>query len=82
MLTPQYLAQLDGLMLMTNGNRAADLDQKKAIVDYVRNGHAPHRHALRDVDALRLSRVWRDVRRLLPPPIVATNKIGRRTRVC
>ncbi len=40
MLTPSYLAQFDGLMLMTNGNLPLTLDQKKAIVEYVRNGHA------------------------------------------
>lgn len=39
-LTPAYLAQFDGLMLMTNGNLPLSLDQKRAIVDFVRNGKA------------------------------------------
>jgi len=40
MISPEYLAQFDGLMLMTNGNLPLRDDQKQAIVDYVRNGHA------------------------------------------
>jgi hypothetical protein len=39
-LTPDYLAQFDGLMLMTNGNLPLTEPQKRAIVDYVRNGKA------------------------------------------
>jgi uncharacterized protein len=39
MISPAYLSQFDGLMLMTNGNLPLTLDQKKAIVDYVRDGH-------------------------------------------
>ncbi len=39
-LTPSYLAQFDGLMLMTNGNLPLTDDQKGAIVEYVRSGHA------------------------------------------
>ena len=39
-LTPEYLAQFDGLMLMTNGNLPLTETQKRAIVDYVRNGKA------------------------------------------
>jgi len=39
-LTPEYLAQFDGLMLMTNGNLPLTGMQKRAIVDYVRNGRA------------------------------------------
>lgn len=39
-LTPEYLAQFDGLMLMTNGNLPLAPAQKKAIVDYVRGGKA------------------------------------------
>jgi type 1 glutamine amidotransferase len=38
--TPEYLAQFDGLMLMTNGNLPLTLAQKQSIVDYVRNGKA------------------------------------------
>jgi uncharacterized protein len=37
-ISPQYLAQFDALMLMTNGNLPLREDQKKAIVDYVRDG--------------------------------------------
>jgi hypothetical protein len=39
-LTPEYLAQFDGLMLMTNGNLPLTEPQKRAIVDYVGNGKA------------------------------------------
>ena len=39
-LTPEYLSQFDGLMLMTNGNLPLTETQKRAIVDYVRNGKA------------------------------------------
>ncbi|MGH9143323.1 MAG: ThuA domain-containing protein [Vicinamibacterales bacterium] len=39
-LTPEYLAQFDGLMLMTNGNLPLSEPQRRAIVDYVRNGKA------------------------------------------
>jgi uncharacterized protein len=39
-LTPEYLSQFDGLMLMTNGNLPLTDAQKRAIVDYVRNGKA------------------------------------------
>ena len=38
-LLPEYLARYDGLMLMTNGNLPLTGAQKKAIVDYVRDGH-------------------------------------------
>ena len=39
MITPEYLARFDGLMLMTNGNLPLTPLQKQAIVDYVRGGH-------------------------------------------
>ena len=39
MISPDYLAQDDGLMLMTNGNLPLTPAQKRAIVDYVRDGH-------------------------------------------
>jgi type 1 glutamine amidotransferase len=39
-LTPQYLAQYDGLMLMTNGNLPLTDAQKKMLVDYVKGGKA------------------------------------------
>ena len=39
-LTPAYLAQFDGLMLMTNGNLPLTDAQKRSIVDYVRDGKA------------------------------------------
>jgi type 1 glutamine amidotransferase len=37
-LTPEYLAQFDGLMMMTNGNLPLTLEQKNAIIDFVRSG--------------------------------------------
>ena len=37
-LTPEYLAQFDGLMLMTNGNLPLTDAQKKMLVDYVKSG--------------------------------------------
>ena len=40
MITPEYLSQFDGLMLMTNGNLPFTDVQKRAIVDFVRNGKA------------------------------------------
>ena len=40
MLTPEYLAQFDGLMLMTNGNLPLTDAQKRSVVDFVRNGKA------------------------------------------
>src|SRR5262249_33333370 len=40
MISPEYLARYDGLMLMTNGNLPLTAEQKRAVVDYVRNGGA------------------------------------------
>ena len=37
-LTPAYLAQFDGLMMMTNGNLPLTDEQKRAIVEFVRDG--------------------------------------------
>ena len=37
-ITPDYLAQFDGLMMMTNGNLPLEDSQKKALVDFVRDG--------------------------------------------
>ena len=53
-------------MLMTNGNLPLTTAQKQAIIDYVRNGQGARRRPLRDADAVRLSRVRRVARRLLP----------------
>ncbi len=39
-LTPEYLTSFDGLMLMTNGNLPLTDEQKRAVVDFVRNGKA------------------------------------------
>jgi type 1 glutamine amidotransferase len=39
-LTPEYLDQFDGLMLMTNGNLPLTDDQKRALIEFVRNGKA------------------------------------------
>src|SRR5688572_9952437 len=38
--TPAYLNQFDGLMMMANGDIGLTTVQKKAIVDFVRNGKA------------------------------------------
>ena len=38
--TPEYLAQFDGLMMMTNGNPPFSEAQKRSMVDFVRNGKA------------------------------------------
>lgn len=40
MVTAEYLAGFDGLMMMTNGNLPMSLAQKRAIVDFVRAGGA------------------------------------------
>jgi len=39
-LTPQYLNQFDGVMMMTNGNLPFTDAQKKMLVDFVRGGKA------------------------------------------
>jgi type 1 glutamine amidotransferase len=39
-ISPEYLAQYDGLMLMTNGNLPLTDAQKRAVIDFVRNGKA------------------------------------------
>jgi hypothetical protein len=39
-LTPDYLNSFDGLMLMTNGNLPLTLEQRRSIVEFVRNGKA------------------------------------------
>jgi hypothetical protein len=39
-LTPEYLGQFDGLMLMTNGNLPLTDRQKESILDFVRGGKA------------------------------------------
>ena len=39
-LTPEYLGQFDGLMLMTNGNLPLTAAQKQSLIDYVGSGHA------------------------------------------
>jgi type 1 glutamine amidotransferase len=38
--TPEYLAQFDGVMMMTNGNLPVSDAQKKMLVDFVRGGKA------------------------------------------
>src|SRR6266545_3177148 len=37
-ITPEYLSQYDGLMMMTNGNLPFTDAQKKMLVDYVKSG--------------------------------------------
>ncbi|MCH7992165.1 MAG: ThuA domain-containing protein [Gemmatimonadetes bacterium] len=39
-ITAEYLAQFDGVMMMTNGNLPLDDGQKRALVDFVRQGGA------------------------------------------
>ena len=39
-LTPEYLNQFDGVMMMTNGNLPMTDAQKKALLDFVRGGKA------------------------------------------
>jgi type 1 glutamine amidotransferase len=39
-LTPDYLNQFDGVMMMTNGNLPMSDAQKKALTDFVRSGKA------------------------------------------
>ena len=39
-LTPEYLNQFDGVMMMTNGNLPMTDAQKKALVDFVKGGKA------------------------------------------
>jgi type 1 glutamine amidotransferase len=39
-LTPEYLSQFDGVMMMTNGNLPLSDAQKKHLVDFVRGGKA------------------------------------------
>jgi type 1 glutamine amidotransferase len=38
MITPEYLATFDGVMMMTNGNLPLTQFQKEALVDFVRTG--------------------------------------------
>ncbi|HET9949086.1 MAG TPA: ThuA domain-containing protein [Longimicrobiales bacterium] len=37
-ITAEYLARFDGVLMMTNGNLPMDEVQKRALVDFVRNG--------------------------------------------
>ncbi len=39
-ITAEYLAQFDGVMMMTNGNLPLDDTQKRALLDFVRRGGA------------------------------------------
>jgi hypothetical protein len=38
LVTAEYLAQFDGVMMMTNGNLPMSEEQKRALVDFVRRG--------------------------------------------
>src|SRR5579872_5247394 len=80
-LTPAYLAQFDGLMLMTNGNLPLTLDQKKAIVDFVREGKAligVHCASLTLYDYPEFGEVLGGYyrRSIMPTNLVAAGKIG------
>ena len=38
MITPEYLARFDGVMMMTNGNLPLSQTQREGLIDFVRNG--------------------------------------------
>jgi hypothetical protein len=81
LLTQAYLSQFDGLMLMTNGNLPLSLDQKKAIVDFVRDGKAlvgVHCASLTLYDYPEFGEVLGGYyrRSIVPTNLVAAGKIG------
>jgi type 1 glutamine amidotransferase len=80
-LTPEYLAQYDGLMLMTNGNLPLTGAQKNAIVEFVRNGKAlvgVHCASLTLYDYPEFGEVLGGYyrRSIVPTSLLAQNKIG------
>ena len=80
-LTPDYLASFDGLMLMTNGNLPFTATQKKAIVEFVRNGKAligTHCATLTMYDYPEFGEVLGGyyLRSLVPTAAVASGKVG------
>ena len=80
-LTPEYLASFDGLMLMTNGNLPFTATQKKAIVEFVRNGKAligTHCATLTMYDYPEFGEVLGGyyLRSLVPTAAVASGKVG------
>ena len=80
-LTPEYLASFDGLMLMTNGNLPFTPAQKRAIVDFVRNGKAligTHCATLTMYDYPEFGEVLGGyyLRSLVPTAAVASGKVG------
>ena len=80
-LTTEYLATFDGLMLMTNGNLPFTATQKRAIVDFVRNGKAligTHCATLTMYDYPEFGEVLGGyyLRSLVPTAAVAGGKVG------
>ncbi len=80
-LTPDYLASFDGLMLMTNGNLPFTATQKKAIVEFVRNGKAligTHCATLTMYDYPEFGEILGGyyLRSLVPTAAVAGGKVG------
>jgi type 1 glutamine amidotransferase len=81
MITPDYLSQFDGLMLMTNGNLPLSDAQKKGIVDFVRNGKAligAHCATLTMYDYPEFGEVLGGyyLKSLIPTDLVGKGKIG------
>jgi type 1 glutamine amidotransferase len=80
-ITPEYLAGFDGLMLMTNGNLPFTAAQKRAIVDFVRNGKAlvgVHCASLTMYDYPEFGELLGGyyLRSIVPTALVAKNRIG------
>jgi type 1 glutamine amidotransferase len=80
-ITPEYLSQFDGLMLMTNGNLPFTDVQKRAIVDFVKNGKAligAHCATLTMYDYPEFGEVLGGyyLRSLVPTNLVGQGKVG------
>lgn len=80
-LTPQYLNSFDGLMLMTNGNLPLTLEQKRAIVDFVRDGKGfvgVHCASLTMYDYPEFGEMLGGhyVRSIVPMPVLANKRIS------
>ena len=75
-LTPEYLNQFDGVMMMTNGNLPMTDAQKKTLTRFRQGRQGVHRRALRVTHLLQLSGVRRDARRLLQSQSAAGHDRG------
>ncbi len=80
-ISPEFLSKYNGLMLMTNGNLPLSEAQKKAIVDYVRNGGAligVHCATLTLYDYPAFGEILGGYyrRSIVPTPLIAKNRIG------